>query len=251
MDRGDDILGNLLGSRPTVSRPVSAMTSHDRVVVGRSRNLASQLLEGFALGLGDEEGGEETAQHKQREDLHDVVDPGRGGGTGGSSLGAAGLERAEHTLGDDGADLSAGGGEPVRGGTVAGGEAFTGDDEGGRVGTEVEEELGQDVECEEGVAREVVVGEADDYEEDGEHAETEELNGLATYGIDERDRDPVSRDGTGADEDKVADGGLVENVVHVGSAGIANGGQDDGVVKGETVVCDYFSLVCDLEVSGV
>ena len=72
----------------------------------------------------------------------------------------------------------------MRCGAVARGEAFTRDDECCRVGAEVEEELGEDVECEEGMAREVVVGEANDDEENGENGETHELDGLAAEGVD-------------------------------------------------------------------
>lgn len=108
------------------------------VVVGCSRDLAGQLLESLALGLGDEEGGEDTAEHEEREDLHDVVEPWRlvvGGGM------ALGTEWSEDDLCDDGADLARGGGEAVGGGSVACWEAFSWHDEGGGVGAEVEEEL--------------------------------------------------------------------------------------------------------------
>ena len=54
----------------------------------------------------------------------------------------------------------------MRGGAVAGWEAFAGHDEGGGVGAEVEEELGEDVDCEEAMSAEFGVGEAEDAEED-------------------------------------------------------------------------------------
>ena len=41
--------------------------------------LSRQLLQGLALGLGDEQSGEDTAKHEQSEDLHNVVEPGGGG----------------------------------------------------------------------------------------------------------------------------------------------------------------------------
>jgi len=56
----------------------------------------------------------------------------------------------------------------VRGGTVTCREAFTGNDESRGVRPEIEEELGEDVEGEQGVTRELMVSEADDYKEDGE-----------------------------------------------------------------------------------
>lgn len=63
-----------------------------------------------------------------------MVEPGRGVGPLGAGAGADGSQGAEDGLRDDGADFAGGGGEPVRGGAVAGGETFAGDDEGGGVG---------------------------------------------------------------------------------------------------------------------
>lgn len=60
------------------------------------------------------------------------------------------LELTEADLRDDGAELAASGGNAVRGGAVAGGEDFAGDDEGGGVGPEVEEEVDEAVEEYEG-----------------------------------------------------------------------------------------------------
>jgi len=76
-----------------------------RVKFWGSWNFTSQLFESFALGLWDEEGGEDTAQHEEGEDLHDVVDPWRGIGCGG----AAGSERSNESLSDDSTDFSCGG----------------------------------------------------------------------------------------------------------------------------------------------
>lgn len=52
------------------------MTSGLGVVVFGAWNFASELLEGLALRLWDEEGCEDTEEHEQGEDLHDVVQPG-------------------------------------------------------------------------------------------------------------------------------------------------------------------------------
>lgn len=109
------------------------------VVVGRSGNFTGQLLESLALGLRDQESGEDTAEHEEREDLHDVVEPWRWVFRCGVALGSEG---AKHDLGNDGADFAGCGRETVRGGAVAGWEAFSGHDKGGGVGAEVEEELG-------------------------------------------------------------------------------------------------------------
>lgn len=94
-------------------------TCESGVVFGSTGDLTGQLLEGLTLGLGDEKGGEDAAQHEQGVDLHDVVEP--GALVGGS--GAAGAEGSDEDLGDDGADLTGGGGDTVGGGAVAGGEA--------------------------------------------------------------------------------------------------------------------------------
>ena len=149
-------------------------------------------------------------------------------------------EEEEAYLADDGADLAGGGRDTVRGRTVTSGEDFTGDDEGGAVGSEVEEELGNDVETEETVGGELVVGETHGNEEDGQHTETHELNGLAADGVDGGDRDPVAGDGTSEDDDQVTDGGVVQELVGgVGTAGgVTDGSQDGGVVERETVVGD-------------
>lgn len=86
------------------------MTRGSRIIIRRSGNLTGQFLEGLALRLGDEEGGDDTAEHEEGEDLHDVVEPGGGGGT---RWGAAGAEGTEDALGDDGANFARGSGDAV------------------------------------------------------------------------------------------------------------------------------------------
>ena len=111
----------------------SAMVARgDGIIVGSPGHLACQFLERLPLRLGDEQRGEDTAQHEEREDLHHVVQPGRVGRAGWRTLLT---ERAEDALGHDGADLAAGGGKTMRCGSITGREAFTGDDEGGCVGS--------------------------------------------------------------------------------------------------------------------
>lgn len=164
--------------------------------------LTAELLKSAALGLGDQHRAEDTEQHEEREDLDDVVEPRvlvlEGGGCG---AGAAGAERADDDLRDDGADLTGSGGQTVGGGSVASGEDLTGDDEGGGVGAEVEEELREHEAGEQTTASNLVVGETDDAEEDDQHGETHELNGLAADGVNSGDGAPVTGDGTGDDED--------------------------------------------------
>jgi hypothetical protein len=81
------------------------------VVFGSTGHLAGQLLESLALGLGDQESGEDTAQHEQGVDLHDVVEP--GAFVCGSR--AADAEGSDEDLGDDGADFAGGGGDSMGG----------------------------------------------------------------------------------------------------------------------------------------
>ena len=83
-----------------------------------------------------------------------------------------------------------------------------------------------------------MVGEADHDEERREHAEAHDLDRLAAPDVEEGDRHPVARQRARKDEDQVADGLLVVDLVDVGAARVADGGQDDGVVEREAVVGD-------------
>lgn len=113
----------------------SAMSAANGIVVRRAGNFARQLLEGFALRLRDEQSGENSEKHEERENLHHVIKPGRGRGAG-SARGRAPLtERTKDGLSENGANFARGGGQAVRGGTVARGEAFAGYDKRGCVGT--------------------------------------------------------------------------------------------------------------------
>jgi hypothetical protein len=163
--------------------------------VGRGRGgliLAAELLEGLALGLGDEAGGNDTEQHEEGVNLKNVVHP---GGVS-AVLSTLGTQSSDGTLANDGTDLARGGRDTVRGRTVAGREDLTRNDEGCGVGTKVEEELGQDVDGEQtvlGVNRDIVVSETHDTEQNGKDDETHELDSLATKGIDGSDGNPVGR----------------------------------------------------------
>lgn len=201
------------------------------VILGSSGNLTSKLLEGLALGLGDEERGEDTAKHEESEDLEDVVEPRRGVGLGS----AANTERTDDDLGDDGTDLTRGGREAVGGGTVASREALSGNDEGGGVGAEVEEELAENVDSKLAVSTNNIVTETEDAEEDGEKSETHELDRLATDGVDKGNSDPVTGDGTSADDDQVTDSSVVVGLVHIGTTSVTDGSKNDRVVERDTV----------------
>ena len=82
---------------------------------------------------------------------------------------------------------------------------------------------------------ETIIGKADDDENDGKEGKAHKLDGLAANGIYRRYSDPVARYGASTDEDEIANGGVIENLVHVGSLGITNGLQDDRVVQSKPI----------------
>jgi hypothetical protein len=104
--------------------------------------------------------------------------------------------------------------------------------------TEVEEELAQDVEDQErlfGQAREV---EADDAQEDCKDCEAHELNRAATDDINKGDCKPISRDRPSADEDKLADSGVMEEHIDVVFLVEADGAEDAGAIEVDAVKGD-------------
>ena len=130
----NNLLGDvLLAAVATVLAGLGWGASMTANVIGGAGHFASKLLEGLALGLGNEEGSKDTAQHEESENLHNVVNPWRGGLSSRSLLGASSSERSEHDLGNDGSDFARSSGETVGSGTVAGREAFTGNDECGSI----------------------------------------------------------------------------------------------------------------------
>ena len=112
----------------------------------------------------------------------------------------------------------------MRGGTVAGRERLTRDDEGCRVGAEVLEEVREAVEERErlGARRrrgELVVPEAHDDEEDGEHDEAHELDRLAAPSVDEQEGNVVPWDETRDRKDEVSNADVVQILVNFPSTG--------------------------------
>lgn len=131
-------------------------------------------------------------------------------------------------LTDDGTNLSGRSGNTVGGRPIPRGEALARDDEGGRVRTEVEEELSQDVHSQQAVLTKLVIGETHDDEQDSEDREAHELDGLAADGVNGSNGHPVARDGTRQDDDKIANRSIVQIFVcGLRACGrIANGGKD-------------------------
>ena len=124
----------------------------------------------------------------------------------------------------------------MAGAAVAGGEALAGDDEGGGVGAEVEEQLGENVKGEQSALGEGVIGEADDGEDDSYDEEAADLDGFATQRVDQGDREPIARDAASADEDKVSDGIIAEDLIHVVPARKADSAKDGDVIQAQAVV---------------
>lgn len=81
----------------------------------------------------------------------------------------------------------------------------------------------------------LVVGEAEDKEEDGEHDEAGELERLPTNSIDGGNSQPVTWDGTGANQDTVTSGEVVQLVIDSLATSIADGCKDSGGVQSQTV----------------
>lgn len=93
--------------------------------------LAAEFLKCLASSLGNEEGSKATEKHEKSIDLKNVVHPGSLIVLGSTT----GTKDGDGALANDGSNLAGGGRDTVRGGSVAGGEDFTGDNEGGSVGT--------------------------------------------------------------------------------------------------------------------
>lgn len=79
-----------------------------------------------------------------------------------------------------------------------------------------------------------MVGETEDDEDDSEDYEADYLDGFTAYRVDCCDGEPVSGDGASAGDDEVADGLVVEELVDGVAVGVADLGEDDGVVETET-----------------
>lgn len=125
--------------------------------------LSGKALQSASLGFGNKQSCKDAAKHEECEDLHDMVEP----RAVGSSLWSTFVDEGpKHALCDDCTDLASRGTDAVGGGTVPGREAFPRHNKGGRVGTEVEEELCEHVEGEQTIVRVLqrVIGKTDDDE---------------------------------------------------------------------------------------
>jgi len=119
----------------------------------------------------------------------------------------------------------------MRGRAVSSREAFSWNDEGGCVRTEVEEELCKNEECKQALFAEWVIREADDDENDCQKDKAHKLNRLAADGIHERDCHPVTGDSTATDDDQITNGGVVQDFIDIVASSIANLLENDGVIE--------------------
>ena len=88
------------------------------------------------------------------------------------------------------------------------------------------------------MAADVVVRETPDQEEDGQEDESNQLERLAADSIDGGNGEPVTRNGTGADQNTVTSCKVVELVVDRGTTSVANSLENSGAVEAETVESD-------------
>jgi len=124
---------------------------------------------------------------------------------------------SEADLGDDGSKFTGSSRDTMCGGTVTSGEDLSRDDEGGGVGAEVLEEIGEAVEEDEGLGSTMggdkfVVPETHADEGTGKDDETHHLDWLASPTVDESEGDPVSRDETSNGKNQVTDADIPQVV---------------------------------------
>ena len=84
--------------------------------------------------------------------------------------------------------------------------------------TEVQEELSNDIESEDPLLSDLVETETDDAEKNSEDDEATELDGFTANRINESYGEPVTWNSTSAHKNDVADGGVPEQPVDIGTA---------------------------------
>lgn len=82
---------------------------------------------------------------------------------------------------------------------------------------------------------ELVIREPDNNEDNGQHGEAHELDRLSANGVYESDGHPVTRNRPGADDNQLANSGVVESLVYCITLGITDCAEDDGLVEPETI----------------
>ena len=94
--------------------------------------------------------------------------------------------------------------------------ALTWDNESGGIWTKVLEQLTENVESKQATLAQPVVGKTNDTEQDSQDDETPELDKLSTNDVHGGDRQPVTWDTSGTDQDQVTCSLVVQRLVNVG-----------------------------------
>jgi hypothetical protein len=85
------------------------------------------------------------------------------------------------------------------------------------------------------MAREMLVSESPDDEENGKANKSHQLDRLTSDGVDSCNSHPVTWNGTSTDENTVTSGQVVEDLVNIWTGTIANGCEYGGRVETKTV----------------
>ena len=194
-------------------------------VFGKFSSVLFVGVKALCLGKADK-GDNETEDRDTEEDPEDVL----------SSEGFV-AEVSEEQGSQDGTTLSAGGRETVSSGSDSGGEDFSRVQEGGGVGSEVEEELQEDEEGEDlvGVGLVVVELSTQDSKEESVHSESHQLNGLSSNDVDEGNGEEVTGQETSDSDDQVSGSSLHQLSVCGRAGGESNGAENGRLVQVDTV----------------
>lgn len=144
-------------------------------------------------------------------------------------------EVVEEDGSQNGTALPNGGGKTVSQTTDTRWEDLGWDDEGGGVGSEVVEELSKSEADKLAGSWHMCEVSSEDGKEESSNEETTNLDWLTSENLDESDSEEVSWNITGDGDDEVSDGVLHQLLVLVLSGGETNGGQDDRLVKIDTI----------------
>jgi len=135
----------------------------------------------------------------------------------------------------DGAKFTDGGAESVGKTTYTRWEYFTGNDEGGCIGTKVEEELGNNNKSKASTGSNPGVGTSKDTEHESGDEETLDLDPLAAQNLNESDSKEVTWNVTGDSNNQIALS-IMEEILVWGFAGrISNISQDDRLIQIDSV----------------
>lgn len=200
--------------------------------------VAAKLLQRPASRFWNQKGSEETAEHEESKYLHDVCNP-RSAVSGVCLcqlwIGSNCSQRTKHALSDNRTDFTGRCRDTVGSRSIASREYLAGDNEGGGVGSRIEEELGQRVQCHQSSAGQIPKVKTNNTEQQCQHEEPKPLDGLAADSINQAGGDPVSGNSTGKDEDEVAHSSVVVDQVHVATTTPADGIENNRVVQTQTI----------------